>query len=96
MKRFVFRRMRIPDDLHEKEIYYMVDYDFKGVSGQKPHPEYSVFYKKFEEEFGQKLTKFRSTASVLTMPRLADALKVKELVEECGGTAYVRKCLRMN
>lgn len=86
--------MRIPVELHEDEVYYIVDYDFKGASGQKPHPEYSVFYKKFEEEFGQKLTKFRSTASVLIMPTLTDAVKVRQLVEECGGTAYIRKCIR--
>lgn len=86
---------RIPLELHEKEEYFLIDYDFKGASGDKPHPEYFQFYKKFEQEFGEKLRRFRSTASVLIMLTLRDALKVKQLVEECGGTAYVRKCTRI-
>jgi len=92
--RIVFRS-RISPELHEAEVYYIVDYDFKGAHGQKPHPEYTCFYKKFEETFGQKLAKFRSTASVLTMPSYDMALKAARLVKECGGTAYIRKCTRM-
>jgi len=95
MIRRMYIRSRIPMKMHEAEVYYMIDYDFKGAHGQKPHPEYTCFYKKFKEAFGQKLAKFRSTASVITMPTLEDALKAAELVEECGGTANVRRCTRI-
>jgi len=86
---------RLPSELHEAETYYTIDYDFKGASGQKPHPQYFDFYKKFEEMFGERLAKFRSTASVLIMQTYEDALKVAALIRGCGGTAHVRKCERI-
>lgn len=89
----MYYRSRIPMTLHKADEYYLIDYDFKGAHGQKPHPEYNCFYKKFEETFGEKLAGFRSTASVITMPTLEDALKAAELVKECGGTAKIRKCI---
>lgn len=99
MKRRYFRS-RIPMSLHEADEYFLVDYDFRGAHGQKPHPEYSCFYKKFEEAFGQKLSKYKETqrevtASVIKFPTLEEASKAAQLVEECGGTAYIRKCIRI-
>ncbi|WNZ29952.1 MAG: hypothetical protein IAX21_03595 [Candidatus Bathyarchaeota archaeon] len=89
-------RSRISSEAHESNTYYTVDYDFKGAHGQKPHKQYARFYKKFYETFNQHISNFRSTASVLIIPTLDMAIKAAKLVMECGGTAYIRKCEKMD
>jgi len=95
----MYFRSRLPLSVHEQEEFYLVDYDFKGLHGQRNPREvakiYVRFYREFEKIFGQKIAKFRSTASVIIMPTLEQAMKLKQLVEKYGGTAKVRKCVEV-
>ncbi len=90
---------RILPSVHELEEFYLVDYDFKGFHGQrdkgKVGEQYNQLYREFEKTFGQKIAKFRSSASVVIMPTLEEAIKLKEIVEKLGGTANLRKCVKM-
>ena len=92
MRRLMVAKIKLLPRLKILNVYYLVDYDFRGVHGQEPHPQYAGFYKEFEGEFGQSIRGFRSTNSVLILPSLEDAAKVKRIIEKHGGTANVRKC----
>ena len=97
MRRMLMLRSRskLSPELRSLPVYYLVDYDFKGRTHLTPHPEYGRFYKEFEEEFGESIAKFRDTNSVLILPSLEGAVKVKEIIEKHGGIANVRKCQRI-
>jgi hypothetical protein len=85
-------RSRISPKLHESNEFYIVDYDFPDTSLESCESHLKNFYYKFEKTFGQKIAKFRSTASVLIVPTLDMALKIQKMISEFGGRANVRKC----
>jgi hypothetical protein len=88
-------RAKMTKLMHESDVFYMVDYDFKRGSEYQPSGVYADFYRDFKETFGQKISEFKSTDSVLMIPTLDMALKAKELVEKHGGRANIRKAERI-
>jgi trehalose-6-phosphate synthase len=88
---FRSRRCIVLSEEALKKQHYLVDYDFPGIT-RESRTQYDHFYHEFEKRYGQKIGKFRSTASVIMVNDLSMAREVAQMVRKDSRIVHIRKC----